>query len=274
MIGQQKLLGELDIILKRYPKFSIIVGPKKSGKHLIVEHICKSLNLPIFYFGSGIDEVRKVIDLSYDQKNPICYVCTDADDMSLGAKNSLLKITEEPPNNAYFILTLQSLANTLSTISSRGTVFNLDAYTPEEIAEYVKHKGYAFKNIPLICEICNTPGEVDELLFGKTEFYLQQFYTFAQTVAYRIHEPKSGNIFKISTQVKSKTNLEGYDAYLLFKTVRDLYIKKALETQKPQYLEAAKVTSQCLRDLQIVVLNTVATIDKWIMDVRKVLTGI
>ncbi len=274
MIGQTQLLQELNIILNRYPKFSIIVGPKGSGKKTIVEYICKQLNLPIVNFGTAIEEVRKIIDLSYEQKNPICYVCADADEMSLGAKNCLLKITEEPPNNAYFILTLQSMANTLETISSRGTIFTLDPYSKQDLIEYIKLKGYPFNYSDLICNICSTTGEIDELLKNKEDFYLQQFYKFAQTVAYKIQEPKSGNIFKISKQVKTKTNPDGYDPILLFKTVRNLYIEKAIETKQVQYINAANVTTICLQDLQIAVLSTVATIDMWIMNVRKALGGI
>lgn len=274
MIGQTQLLQELNIILNRYPKFSIIVGPKGSGKKTIVEYICKHLNLPMVTFGISIEEVRQIIDLSYEQKNPICYVCADADEMSLGAKNCLLKVTEEPPNNAYFILTLQSMSNTLETISSRGTVFTLDPYSKQDLIEYIKLKGYPLNYSDLICNICTTTGEIDELLKNKEDFYLQQFYKFAQTVAYKIHEPKSGNIFKISKQVKTKTNPDGYDPILLFKTVRNLYIEKAIETKKVQYINAANVTTVCLQDLQIAVLSTVATIDIWIMNVRRALGGI
>ena len=47
MIGQVKLFEKIDRIIKDYPKFSILVGPKGSGKKTIVKHICNQLNLPI-----------------------------------------------------------------------------------------------------------------------------------------------------------------------------------------------------------------------------------
>ena len=40
MIGQTQLLEKIDKILDSYPKFSIIVGAKGSGKKTIVKHIC------------------------------------------------------------------------------------------------------------------------------------------------------------------------------------------------------------------------------------------
>lgn len=270
MIGQTKLLNTIDSIISTYPKFSIIEGAKGSGKKLIVQKICKMLNLPIIPFGTSIDEVRQVIALSYEQVEPLCYVCYDADNMSLGAKNALLKITEEPPNNAYFILTLQSISNTLGTLKSRGTLLSLDPYSMEEILEYRKQKGYDGKYDRIVKDVCTTLGDVEELY----KYLPDRFYNFAETVAFKIQLPTSGNIFKISKAVKSKKDDEGYDATLLFKTVRNLYIKKALETKRMEYLLAANVTTKCLQDLAIPVVNVVGTIDKWIMDVRSVLRGV
>lgn len=267
MIGQKELLSKIDIILNSYPKFSIIVGPKGSGKRTIAKYICKKLCLPIVNFGTGIEEVRNIIDLSYEQTKPICYLCADADSMSIGAKNALLKITEEPPNNAYFILTLQSMTNTLETIQSRGTVFNLDFYTSQELIDYRKQKKYKpdFDNI--IQDICSNTGEVDELF--KSD--VSKFYQFAQSVAFQIHLPTTGNIFKIPKSLKTKETEDGYDPVLFFKTVRNLYIKKAIETKQPKYLWASQMTSNCLRDLAIANVSKTGTIDKWIMDVRVVL---
>lgn len=270
MIGQVNLLRNIDKIITSYPKFSIIVGPKGSGKKLITKYICKKLNLHVIPFGTKIDEVREIIELSYEQKDPVCYVCYDADSMSLGAKNCLLKITEEPPNNAYFILTLQSMSNTLETIKSRGTVLSLDEYTEDELLSYRKYKDYSPKYDNIIKEFCTTTGEIDELFKSN----IDDFYKFAETVAYQIHIPTTGNIFKISKTIKAKDTETGYDPILLFKFVRTLFLKKVIETKKPQYLYASMVTSECLRDLSIASLNKVGTVDNWIMSVRTVLGGI
>ena len=270
MIGQTQLLEKIDKILDSYPKFSIIVGAKGSGKKTIVKHICNKLRLPIVNFGTSIEDVRKVIDLSYEQTEPICYVCADADAMSLGAKNCLLKITEEPPHKAYFILTLQSLSNTLETIQSRGTVLNLDPYSTTELKQYTTYRDYPMKYDKIVDDICSTTGEVDELFKCDVD----KFYKFAQTIANQIHIPNTGNIFKISKQIKAKEDDVAYDSILLFKAVRLLFLQNALKTKKPQYLKASQVTSEYLRQLNITNLNKVATVDSWIMDVRSVLRGV
>ncbi len=269
IIGQKNLLETIQKVIEsgRYPKFSLVTGAKNSGKQSLVTHICKQLNLPIVKFGCGIEQVRNIIDLAYEQTEPICYVCTNADGMSLGAKNALLKITEEPPNNAYFMITLESLSNTLETIKSRGILWQLEDYSLEDLLTYRQHKNYSAEFDKILEDICNTTGEVDELFTND----IPAFYSFAETVAFKIHIPTTGNIFKIPKQLKTKEAESGFDPILFFKTIRNLYIKEACKTQQSKYLWASTITSECLQDLVKPNLNKVGTIDKWIMDVRTIL---
>ena len=139
MIGQKRLLSKIDRIKDNFPRFCIIVGDKGSGKKEICKYISNLLNTSCMYFDSKIDEVRRVIDMAYQQNNLMLYVFPDADSMSVAAKNSLLKVTEEPPKNAYFIITLNNLQNTLETIQSRGMVFKLDPYERNDIRDYIKY---------------------------------------------------------------------------------------------------------------------------------------
>lgn len=53
------------------------------------------------------------------------YVFKDCDNMSNAAKNALLKVIEEPPQQAYFVMLLKSTSNTLATILSRGMLISL-----------------------------------------------------------------------------------------------------------------------------------------------------
>lgn len=269
IIGQRNLLQKIDLIINKYPKFSMFVGPKNSGKRTIVNYICNKLKVPVVYFGCGIDEIRQIIELSYEQKDPVFYVCANADNMSIGAKNSLLKITEEPPNLAYFILTLENVSNTLETLQSRASIFNLERYTYEELLQYRNYRDYNNKYDNIIKDICTTTGEVDELF----KYDIDKFFNFAVTIAEQIQVPDTGNIFKISKSVNTKDSDTGYDAILLFKTVRNLFLEKAKITKNIRYLYASNITTECLQDLNLPNLNKVATIDNWIFSVRVVLRG-
>lgn len=270
MIGQSNLLNNIDKIKNRFPRFSIIVGAENSGKQTLCKEISKLLNIDIIVSGIKIDDVRETIELSYNQTTPLIILFPNADSMSLGAKNSLLKITEEPPNNIYFILTLTSIDNTLPTIKSRGTVFNLDNYTKEELLEYRKYKGYNQSSDDIITKICETTGDVDEIF----SYNISEFYNFAQQVAYNIHIPTSGNIFKITKRMKIKESDNGFNAVLLLKIIQNLYKEKYKETKKSQYLNAILTTSKSISELKLNSVSKLGTMDNWIMNVRRSLVGI
>lgn len=268
IIGQTELLDNIDKISSRFPRFTIIVGPKGSGKKTLCKEIVKKLNLEPLYFGIKIEDIRKAIELAYTQVNPIAFIIPDADKMSLAAKNSLLKITEEPPKNCYFIMTLDNLDNTLATIQSRGTVMRLQPYTETEILKYRQYKGYSSSFDNVVCMVCNNTGEVDELF----SYDVNEFYNFADCIVNNIQIPKSGNAFKISKKVRLKdTDTNVYEPTLLLKAVQKLFLKKAKDTKTKQYLHASIVTGKWLQQLQLSAVNKQGIIDMWIIDTRKTL---
>lgn len=270
MIGQKGLLMDIDRVIERYPHFSIIVGDKGCGKRTICKEIINKLSVTPLYFDTSIDSIRGMIDLAYTQVKPIAFIIPDADNMSISAKNSMLKITEEPPKNVYIILTLQNLDNTLNTIKSRGTVFHLDNYTKTELIEYRVFRGYNADNDNIIRLACDTTGEVDELF----SYNVKDFYNFANQIANYIHVPTSGNTFKITKSMKLKDTDSGFTPILLLKMVSQIFIEKTKETRKKQYLEACMCTQKYIKDLRISTLNKLSIIDMWIIDVRSCLRGI
>ncbi|MBL1680403.1 hypothetical protein ELD14_28950, partial [Klebsiella pneumoniae] len=80
--------------------------------------------------------VREVIDNSYSCYTKTMYCLSNADNMRSQAKNAMLKITEEPPENAYFCITAIDESSLLDTIKSRAQVLRMNEYLPSEISEY------------------------------------------------------------------------------------------------------------------------------------------
>ena len=264
------LTQRINKALERFPRFSIIIGPPGSGKRTLSGEIACKLNLTPVYFGVKIDDIRKAIDMAYTQTEPIVIIIPDADKMSLPAKNSLLKITEEPPRNCYFILTLQSKENTLPTILSRGTVFELDPYTNKDLLEYRRFRGYADTYDEIVSSICSNTGEVDELF----KYNVKELHTFAEQIVNYIHVPRSGNTFKITKKMKLKDTDEGFSTSLLLKAVQKLFLEKGLKTKVRQYIDASIVTGKTIQKLNLPTVSRLGIIDMWIIDVRKALRDI
>ncbi len=64
------------------------------------------------------------------------YVIKDAEKMTVGAQNALLKVFEEPPQYAVILLVTNTLTGLLPTILSRGVQIRCPQLSPKELTEY------------------------------------------------------------------------------------------------------------------------------------------
>ena len=108
MIGQVNNIRFLDTCIQnnKLPRFLLIRGDKGSGKKELVKYIAQKTNYELVFFGNSVEAVRNLINLCYQQTKPIIYVITDCEKLSTQAENALLKVAEEPPTNAYIVLTV------------------------------------------------------------------------------------------------------------------------------------------------------------------------
>ena len=95
MVGQKHLLQTIDTLIKNttFPRFAILSGVKGSGKKLISNDIAHKLCDTVINIGIKVDDIREMIKSAYKLTTPCAYIIADADNMSLAAKNALLKVT-------------------------------------------------------------------------------------------------------------------------------------------------------------------------------------
>ncbi len=82
-----------------------------------------------------VDEIRFIRSDVYKKPNEATrrvYLLLGAHTMSVQAQNALLKVLEEPPPHALFILTCPSASALLPTVCSRAQIFTLTPPSPEE----------------------------------------------------------------------------------------------------------------------------------------------
>lgn len=268
MIGQERLLQEIDTTIKKgFPRFTIICGAKHSGRKLVAAKIAKGLKAVLVVGGIKVDEVRTIIDLAYKQSEPTVYLLADCDKMSPAAQNALLKITEEPPRRAYFIMTLDDIENTLPTLKSRGRVLNIDQYKPRELLEYAGLKEYKFDEAEekIVSNICIVPGDVD-IIVG---YNILNFYNFANQVINNIGTVSGSNAFKIAQKLNFKEGDGGYDIDLFLRAIMYICAIEAADKLDWLYVRYIQVTGKYLSQLKITGINKPATIDMWVLDMRK-----
>ena len=271
MIGQLRIIKGIDQFVKNSSnRFIIIVGEKGCGKKVATNHLAKSLKASLVVNEIKVDSVRDCIKTAYTQIYKIVYAFYDVDKMSLQAKNSFLKITEEPPKKAYVVLTVTNKFNLPATLHSRATIFDMQDYSEEQLLEYQeKTKSYTIEETKQLLEICTLPGDFD--YFQTTD--INTFYEFVHLVVENIADVSGANAFKITQKIKTKIDGEGFEAYLFLKVVAKLFLKKVLTENNNCDYQAWKITSIAKHDLSINGINKQFLIDKWILDVRDIFLG-
>lgn len=265
MIGQKKLKEYIDKSINdnNVCRFNIICGMRGSGRKTIANYIANKLHYPITPVGLSASEVRDVISNSYKISEPIVYLFADGDNMSITSQNALLKVVEEPPNNAYFILTLENISNTLETIKSRGNVITTERYSAYDIEYYARYDcGVTDKEqLELIKRTCNTLGDVKLYLSN------QDIYDYAKKVFENVAKVSGSNSFKIGNLINLDKDDKKYDLIMFW----SLFINECvlhIEENKC-YNEWVIITTRYLRELRVSGVNKSHLFDMWLLDIRR-----
>ncbi len=260
MIGQKYLKKYVKTLIDEgnFPRFSIFVGPKGSGKKRFLREYFEG----IYPEDNKVDSIRKIIDMAYKVAHKT-FIIPDADDMSNAAKNALLKVVEECPNDNRFIMTLEDEVNTLETIRSRAQIFYMDMYFPKDLKDYADTLGIKDKEeLEIIADVCTTPGDVD-ILYSQG---IKDFYDFTKLVLENVADVSLANALKIPSKLALKDGDTGYDLRLFLR----MFMSLCISTQAN--VEWVKSTSKCLIKLRTKSINKQMLLDTWILSIRELIT--
>lgn len=266
IIGQRVLLADLaQTVQTGFPVFTIIVGYRGGGKKIIARYVGELLKGTVVECGVTVADVRTVIENSYKTKARMVYIFPDADKMSSEAKSALLKVTEEPPNNSYFIMTIESPASVPATILSRAAVCHLNPYTQKELKQYAQEIG-----VPVIVtEFCDTPGDIQ--IYKTTD--VQQFLDYVELVFNNIDQVGTANSLKIGDRIALKENAQGYDLKLFWKAFVRMCMQEAEKVfpdeQAFRCAAGASITSKYLAELSVRGVNKNMLFLDWVLQLRK-----
>lgn len=259
MIGQKNNLEKIFSwrMNRSTPRFIIITGDKGSGRLTLSKHIAKNINATPVIVDDKIDSVRETIQNAYNVSDTMCYIFRNADRMSMQAQNALLKVVEEPPNNAYFIITLLSPDNTLETIRSRGTLLQIEPYSKEELRNFTTNENMLM--------YLNNPGEIKEWE-GKD---FDSVVDFCKDVVEGLPEVTDGNALKITQRLKFKEDDDGIEPVLFLRICERIILETVTDIEKRyQTVEWTGISMNWLSKQSI---KKDSIIDIWLLRVKGVL---
>lgn len=272
IIGQKNLVSQLEELAgDSFPQFSIVKGSRGGGKTYLAYRLAELLGAKLVPVEKKVDSVREIIPLAHRIHDPILFLLADGDEFSNAAKNALLKITEEPPQNARFLLTLVDENKMLDTIKSRAVMLNLDPYTPQDLYEYCTEiLGYfpSAEEDAAIREVCIVPADVSTII----KYDIVEFYLYAEKVLGFINKASKANIFKISTKIDFKDGTTpGWNYKLFMQAVMQICMRKFNEMllynegEDLPYPEFMQLTSRYKQEMEITGINKEHVFDMWLM---------
>lgn len=270
MIGQVNNLATIQSWVEgnSVPRFIIISGSKGSGRYTLTKELSKKMGAYLVECELSVDAVREAVKNCYRCAGVTVYLFRNADKMSTAAKNALLKITEEPPRQAHFVVTVQNSENMLETLRSRGTSLSMEPYSADDLTLY--YHDYTNKMGKEILMLSDTPGMMEEL--EKIDY--QELIDFANMVIDNIGLVTGVNAFKIGKRIKVKEDGDGWDPNLFFPVLETLLLRRALyagtKAEAERFSSMLHVTSKYYRELNLTGVKKDSTLDMWILDMREV----
>lgn len=269
MIGQRNLTQYFKDVADAdmFPGFTILVGPEGSGRKKMCKFIARCLGAQLYTTEVSVDAIRQMISTAYKTSDPVLYLIPDADRMSPAAKNAILKVTEEPPKNARFVMTLTDPNNTLATLRSRASVQYMEPYTPAQLLEFLEGAmpTATAEEQDIVTSVCAAPGDIIKLV----DTGITTFDDYVSLVVDNIAEVSASNSFKIGQKLAFKDTDKGkFDPVLFLRGFMSACVNR-MEDDMVRYGMGVKITAKYLQDLRLVGVNKQSTFDMWLLDIRE-----
>lgn len=151
MIGQKRLINHISSYsVDTFPKSVLIVGDEGCGKHTLVsEVIAPLLKLNVVDITKNVD-FDFITDIAIRSEMNIYLI--NLDELTSIKQNVILKLLEEPPENAFLVLLTSASSKVLPTVLNRCQIFTFDDYTDEELLN--------FCNDPAVIRSVRSPGKL------------------------------------------------------------------------------------------------------------------
>lgn len=228
----------------------LIVGAQGSGKYTLAKEICNIIGAEAVDVKTDTESIKAIVYSVQNNMDKTAYIIRHIDEVSIMAANALLKIVEEPPHNAYFILTTSDTGGVLKTIVSRSCMINMSPYSKAELREVT--------NDELLVECCKNIGEV---LYWKDKDF-KAFVNLCSDVAINITSRTGVDTLRISQMV---------DETVMYQFATLVFAQ--LKLSRGNALQAFKLTTSAKDKLRSKSFNKTAIIDLWLTDIRQLLRG-
>lgn len=274
IIGQKKA-RTVARAWKTLPNCVMILGPAKSGKKTLARWIASNFNVRLVMMESGVEAARDLIETAQNLAEPTIFLFSGKG-MSASAKNSLLKITEEPPKNCRIMLLGESENDFIGTLASRSIIFQMEPYTPDEIIYYLEKKMGRTNDLPILSGIFSSIGQIESLYRKGGKDLILRYLEKLLFLHHNILEASTSNALKIADWFQYKESDKGDElldpiVFMELLTNLESYQAKLLRGDNVRRCYAILIRAgECLRDMKMKGRNKLFCINKFIVEVGQI----
>lgn len=263
MIGQYRFKNYLSS-WKVPPQFIILQGEIGSGRTTLINKLKEKYKFNFIICGTSVDEVREIINLCYNLSQPTFYVFFNGDKLSMSAKNALLKIVEEPPKNAYFIMRVENPI--IDTLRNRSFYYIMENYTPSDLKTFYKENGKEIL-FDKYGTICKNIGQIKVFLNSPFE----EIINYCDTIITMISQVAQGNIFNITNKLNLKDENDKWDVNIFINILEWSLNNKYTETKEDKYFQAIFRINNLRNQLRINGVNKQIAFDNLLLGLKDLL---
>lgn len=223
MFKQDKLINKINnLTLDSLPHSIILIGEEGSGRHCLYNILINKFMLNSFDITSKIS--LDLINEIYEKIEPYFYL-VDLDKITIKNENVILKILEEPFNNAYFVLLSSNKTNIIPTILNRCQIWELEKYTDEDLMYFLSTISDNYPDYFKLIDIFKTPGQL--LCAIEYNSCLNDMIKLSDLFIEHIATANFANTLTISNKIAFKDEKDKWN-YDIFIKILFNQIKKAL----------------------------------------------
>lgn len=276
IVAQEELVNLIDKMIEEntVPHFILFTGRQGSGRKFFTKYLAEQMSCNIFKsdtLKNTMEYTREVIEQATTQQTPTIYLFPDIDYCREPVANALLKITEEPPQNAYFVLTCQKGNVIPKTLRSRCFEYRIKPYNYEQLQDVAIRMGCKPNNLSSILMRCTSPGMIQNQLQAMTTN--DNINEFVEKVLDNIGTVSDANVFKIAEKLSFKDEEPGYNLNTFFTSFNAACMQrtKAIATpNRAMYFRFVKTTNSYRDSLIIRGINKRNIFDTWLLAIRDI----
>ena len=264
-IGQPEIKFKIDnLTIDTCANSNIIVGEQGSGKHTICNLISDTLQLNLYDITKKLT-LDTITDI-YLRTEPAIYTI-DGNDLSEKNNNTILKLLEEPPKNAFIFILINSEKGVLPTIINRCYIWKLKPYSSIDLIEFIPNT-FDYETKKLILTITKTPGQIINLC----ETDPNKIIDYANYILDKITVASFSNVLNISDKVYYDTKADDkFSCFILCNLLVYILRKRIAQDYNEKYVNAHNATCKLITALHMSNFNKKYLFENYLFTLKRLL---